>query len=329
MSSFLSPLANDASRALAARAMQPATWLRRLRLRCSASDCLHRDRLWPPFLSQSRGVVLDGRWYCTTECFHDHLMAQVRGLLAGVVRERPRRHRIPLGLLLVTSGVISQQQLREALRQQSRSAGEKLGRVLCEMGFVASDQLTAALANQWGCPVYPLDPQSLLLGCHDLVPFALLQSACAVPVFVSSDGRTLHLAFGERLDHTTLYAVEQMLGCRTIACIAEEASVIKSLEELRRGAATCESSFDTMRDPREIAWTIRSYAGEYRATHIAVARASSYLWVRFRSGSLTRDLLFRIRSEADPARVTLPPAKVFSNSADTQEGGVSDAVEPL
>lgn len=329
MSSFLSPLPNESSRAMAARAAQPVNWLRRFRLRCSAPDCPHRGRLWPSFLSQSHGVVLDGRWYCSTECFHDHLMAHVRGLLAGSVRERPRRHRIPLGLLLVTSGAISQQQLREALQHQSHSAGEKLGRVLCQMGFVASDQLTAALANQWGCPVYPLDPQSPLLGCHDLVPFALLQSACAVPVFVSSDGRTLHLAFGERLDHTTLYAVEQMLGCRTIACIAEEASVIKSLEELRRGAATAESSFDTMRDPREIAWTIRSYAGEYRASHIAVARASSYLWVRFMSGSLTKDLLFRIRSEADLARTTFPPAKVFSNPADTQGDGVSDAAESL
>lgn len=168
------------------------------------------------------------------------------------------------------------------------------------------DRGLKALAIQSRCPVYPLDPQSPLLGCHDLVPFALLQSARAVPVFVSSDGRTLHLAFGERLDHTTLYAVERMLGCRTIACIAEETSVLKSLEELRRGAVTAESPFDTMRDPREIARTIRSYAGEYSASHIAVARASSYLWVRFMSGSLARDLLFRIRSEADLAYGSQP-----------------------
>ena len=60
-----------------------------------------------------------------------------------------------------------------------------------------------------------------------------------------------------------------------------------------------------------------------------MTRASSYLWVRFMSGSLTKDLLFRIRSEADLARTTLPGAKVFSNPADTQGDGVSDAAESL
>lgn len=311
--------------------ISPMNWLRRLRLRCAAPDCAHRSRLWPPFSLHGHGVVLDGRWFCTTDCMETHLMTQVRGLLAGSVRDRPRRHRLPLGLLLVNQGAISQQQLREALHSQTLSSGEKLGRVLCQMGVVASGELTAALAHQWGCPVYPLDPQSPVLSCQDLLPLTLLESARAVPVYISADGRTLHLAFGERLDHTTLYAVEQMLGCRTIACAADETAIAKVLEELRRGAALTETSFDTMRDPREIARTIANYAAEYRASRIALARASAYLWVRFSASSqFSRDLLFRIRQEPDFSRAPSPPgAKVLPDPADSRRDGVPDAAEPL
>jgi hypothetical protein len=136
----------------------------------------------------------------------------------------------------------------------------------------------------------------------------------------------LHLAFGDRLDHTTLYAVERMLKCRAIACVADETAVAKVLEELHRGAGEAESSFDTMRDPREIAWTIRSYAGEYRASQIAVARASAYVWVRFASRRLTRDLLFRIRSATEQLASTSSSAlKVLSNPADRGADGVPHA----
>ncbi len=312
------------------RALAAPAWLRRWRLRCASPDCELRGHLWPTFagpsfLGKSRGVMLDGRWYCSGECLLGPLMTQVRSLLAGPARERPRRHRVPLGLLLVNRGSLSPQQLREALQAQASHGGEKLGSVLRHLGFVPAEEVTAALAHQWGCPVFPLDPQAPLLGFQDLVPLPLLESACAVPVYVSPDGGTLHLAFGERLDHTTLYSVERMLGRRTIACVAEETAVVRALEEMRRRDAEPDSCFDTMRDPREIAWTIRSYAGEYRASQITLARASSYLWVRFVSRH-PRDLLFRIRSAADP----IPPSAPFSPkllfpSADRQEEAISDA----
>jgi hypothetical protein len=317
-------------------AFQPLLWLQRFRLQCAAPDCTHRGKLWSTWRAKARGLTLGGRWYCTAECFHEHLVSSVRGLLASAAPPRPRRHRLPLGLLLVNNGVISHQQLREALQVQAQlqaqsggeKSGEKLGHLLREMRIIAADDLTAALASQWGCPVYPLDPRAPLFGCQDLLPLPLLEAARAVPVYVSPDGGSLHLAFGERLDHTTLYAVERMLGCRTIACVANEESVGLRLEEMHRTNSIAETSFDTMRDPREIAWTIRSYAGEYRAVTINVARASSYLWVRFSRRRFARDLLFRIRSASEAVVATALPvfsSKVPADSADTRSEGVSNA----
>lgn len=312
------------------RPLSPAAWLQCWRLRCASQDCGQRARLWPSFLGKTRGVTFDGRWYCTGECLLGPLITQTRGLLAGSGRERSRRHRVPLGLLLVHRGSISPRQLREALRAQSDSSGQKLGCLLRRMGVVAAEELTAALAHQWGCPVFPLDPQTPILGCQDLLPLDLLESVRAVPVYVSPGGRSLHLAFGERLDHTTLYAIERMLHCRAIACVADESAVASLLEQLHRGPSESVSSFDTMREPREIAWTIRSFAGEYQASQITLARASAYIWVRFASAHLTRDLLFRIRPGPQQlASAASFSSKALSAPADRRKDGVSDAAELL
>ena len=56
---------------------------------------------------------------------------------------------IPLGRLLVEEGLISEEQLAEALSEQQESR-ELLGQILVERGAVATADLAAALAEQFG-----------------------------------------------------------------------------------------------------------------------------------------------------------------------------------
>lgn len=60
----------------------------------------------------------------------------------------------PLGRLLVEKGVISEQELKQALAAQS-ATGKRLGEVLVEKGVVSGPALTLALAEQWGIEVSP------------------------------------------------------------------------------------------------------------------------------------------------------------------------------
>jgi MSHA biogenesis protein MshE len=62
-----------------------------------------------------------------------------------------RPERIRLGDLLLQQKLISQEQLKGALEDQSRS-GRKLGRVLIESGYLSEDQIGEALARQLGVP---------------------------------------------------------------------------------------------------------------------------------------------------------------------------------
>src|SRR5688572_27318626 len=55
--------------------------------------------------------------------------------------------KVRLGDVLVQQKLLSQEQLRQALDQQSRS-GRRLGRVLVDMGLVNEDKMSEALAKQ-------------------------------------------------------------------------------------------------------------------------------------------------------------------------------------
>jgi hypothetical protein len=308
-----------------------AKWWGRLLRHCAGVDCPHRGKLWPAWLRKAPGVDFEGRWYCEIGCLKPLLAFRVHTLLSSFLLERPRTHRVPIGLLLVNRGAISQEQLRDALRLQREAGRDRIGDWLLQMGAVTEHQLTAALGQQWGCPTFPLERQTAQLAWSDLLPLPLLEAACAVPAYASPDGRLLHLAFGERLDHTTLYAIEQMLGCRTLSSVAVASAVARVLDDLRRHAAKEETCFDTIRDPQEMTWIICSYADELKAAKISLARASGFIWVRFHRRKSARDLLFRISPAATPTFFEKSPgrAKGFAVSADTGKDGVSDACTSL
>jgi hypothetical protein len=64
----------------------------------------------------------------------------------------------PLGAILVDRGVLSEDQLQGALREQRRS-GRLLGEVLVEAGIVSAFSLTRALSEQHGVKLGPVDDE--------------------------------------------------------------------------------------------------------------------------------------------------------------------------
>jgi hypothetical protein len=302
-------------------------WLESLTHRCASAECTHSGKLWSAWLHAASAVEFEGRWYCGLPCLKSSVTFRIHTLLASFRQEKPRAFRLPLGLLLINRGYLSKGQLRSALQQQREFGRGRIGEWLLQLGMVTEEQLTQALGQQWACPVFPLDLQPPKASWGDLLPVPLLESACAVPVHASPDGRLVHLAFADRVDHTLLYAVEQMLGCRTVACVSSASAIAHFLEHLRRTAPREEASFDTVRDPRDMAATISNYAEELQATRISLARAAAYLWVRFHRNRSSRDLLFRVLPEPpftfSDRLCGLP--KAFPVSADKGKDGVSYA----
>lgn len=62
-----------------------------------------------------------------------------------------QKKKIRIGDLLVQSGIVSEEQLMNALKEQKRT-GRKLGKTLIDLGYVDEDQLLSLLSRQLGIP---------------------------------------------------------------------------------------------------------------------------------------------------------------------------------
>ncbi|HEU5298980.1 MAG TPA: ATPase, T2SS/T4P/T4SS family [bacterium] len=108
--------------------------------------------------------------------------------------KNPRRR---IGDILVEGGVVTPEQLHEALARQRRTR-ERLGRVLVEMGAATELQIAQALADQLGLRFINLAGQRLDPAAIRLVPEVLARKRRIVPV--SFDGDSLLVALADPLD---------------------------------------------------------------------------------------------------------------------------------
>jgi len=235
-------------------------------------------------------------------------LLEVLGRAHSVPQSAPTApHRIPLGLLLLSRQQLTAGQLRMALEAQREAAGRgqspdlrKIGAWLQELGFSTEVEVTAALARQWSCPVLresagATDPSrfsslfpAVFSSAFSGIPVPLLESFQMMPVELVEATGTLLMAFSEGIDYTVLYAIEQMLGYRTEACLVCPSTLRKSLEALGRERGTSVAIFEGMEDAGECAHIVGSYSARVKAEEIRVARCGDHLWIR----------LERLRQEA-------------------------------
>jgi Type II secretion system (T2SS), protein E, N-terminal domain len=268
---------------------------------CGRPDCVRARSLWRR-LRLRHGVLLQGARYCPDQCL-EHALREALRRTQPPRKRSPGNHRVPLGLLLLSRQQLTAEQLRQALEAQHAAGRGRIGEWLQDMGFASDVEITAALARQWACPVlhagsFPLDPASARI---PQLPLSLLEAFAMAPVDYIPATATLHMAFGEGIDYTVLYAIEQMLGCHTEPCLVLPSLLRRTLAgrcELRRES---ELVFDRVADTAELARMIRSYAVCAAATEIRLAACGSHLWVRLlRAARHPLDMLLRGASQTAP-----------------------------
>jgi hypothetical protein len=264
---------------------------------CENSACRQRKIFWPAWLRNDEGILLQGQWYCSPECFEEAARSTLFRLLPAANEGVKRRHRIPIGLLLLSRGTINDQQLKRALLLQRQKGSGKIGEILQEIRAVSEQDITEGLAAQWGCPVYPLGKGREFLQCASLVPLTLLEAGHMLPVHYLKLQKTLYMAFVEGVDRTALYAVEQMLHLRTIPCIVSETDLSEALESFRHNGSQSTTVFENANEPLEMARTTRSYAWQVGAKEVWAARSGRFIWVRMQTEQDYKDILFHAFGE--------------------------------
>ena len=115
----------------------------------------------------------------------------------------------PLGSLLVEDGVLSIDDLAEALAQQALT-GQPLGEILSAQGHVTDVELATALARQRGMTVGDLGRQRPSDEALAMLPEAFARAHCVLPLDMM-DG-TLRVVMGEPSDTVVAAVNEEVIG---------------------------------------------------------------------------------------------------------------------
>jgi twitching motility protein PilT len=118
---------------------------------------------------------------------------------------------IRIGDLLVMNGLITVEQLRDALRMQSQKGG-KLGSILVELGHISAKSLLEFLGKQHHVPGADLFQTTACKDYTSIVPTRIITKYRVLPLNV--EGRTIQLAMESPNELAAIHEVEFLTGRR-------------------------------------------------------------------------------------------------------------------
>ena len=141
-----------------------------------------------------------------------------------------------LGEMLVDVGVVTEEQLEEALKMQ-KGSGKRLGTVLVDEHFITETQLIETLRMQLGIDFVDLNKTKIDPSMVSLVPKAVAKKERVVPVRLVKD--TLYLAMEDPMNFMAIENIKNSTRKRVVPMIAYSRSIDRALNVLyeNEGAA--------------------------------------------------------------------------------------------
>ncbi|MEO0096143.1 MAG: hypothetical protein ABIL46_03360 [candidate division WOR-3 bacterium] len=133
-----------------------------------------------------------------------------------------------IGELLVKSGIITEEQLNEALHKQAQEK-KKLGEILIEMGYITPHDLIWLLSEQASIPFIELKPDILNKEIIQSFPEKLLYQYCIIPLY-EIEGK-LYVATGNPADTEGIEKIKEIAKKEVIVSGAEPQKIIALLDK--------------------------------------------------------------------------------------------------
>jgi hypothetical protein len=253
---------------------------------CASEQCAAgRLERW---MRRDNGVYLNDRWYCGGACAQSALLEVLAGAPRSSPASRPRAHRLPLGLLMLSRGVIDEEQLKAALNAQGEAPELRIGECLVRLGAVKGEDITRALGAQHSLPVLvAFEPEP-----DHGIPLTLLEASRCVAFRGSYQQGIVYVGFAGSIDRSLLNAAEAVLGALCEPCIVDSHTIEEHLAARRQLKNDNEVVFETRNSAQEIVRSVQSYVEQARAEMMRVAATREYFWVKLQ-GTRQLDLLFR------------------------------------
>lgn len=132
-----------------------------------------------------------------------------------------------LGQVLVERGVITAQQLEQALAHQTQHGG-LLGQALVQLESVTEEEVALALTAQYGFPYLPLENYEIDDELAGLIPETIARQYCLV--VIDRIGNALTLAMADPSNIKAIEEVELRTKCVVQTFVSTPSDVLKAIE---------------------------------------------------------------------------------------------------
>ncbi len=132
-----------------------------------------------------------------------------------------------LGEILIERRLIDAEELERALELQ-KERGDKIGKILVDMGFLAQREMLSALSDQLAIPLAGFDaPPPMGPELEGLSPRFMRQSRF-VPIALEDS--TVTIAMADPLDFETISTIRSFCGLRVRTALAAEQEILDAIE---------------------------------------------------------------------------------------------------
>lgn len=140
---------------------------------------------------------------------------------------KKKQERKRLGDLLVEAGLITEEQLQEALKE--KAPGQKLGDALLQRGYITEQQLIEVLEFQLGIPHvslyrYPIDPK-----LTNLIPKEFAKRHMVMPL--KMEGERLLVAMADPMDFFVIDDLRLSTGFQIETAIASKDDILRAIHK--------------------------------------------------------------------------------------------------
>jgi type IV pilus assembly protein PilB len=152
--------------------------------------------------------------------------------------------RLRLGDMLVRDGLLTPEQLREALAAKAENRHQRLGEIVVERGWVSGTDLGKALAEQHGLQFIELGQSPIDDAAVDLLPERLARRYNALPIKFDSEDSVL-VAVADPTDVVTSDDLKLALGLNVRLAVVEAADIERTLTRIYRTEVEVEDAAPT------------------------------------------------------------------------------------
>jgi hypothetical protein len=269
-------------------------------LKAITSKCGTCQRSWAmrQISTRNAGIRMHDCWYCSPRCFTLAAEKAISQLLTSKPEHPNHAARMPLGLLLISRGLLTSEKLKEVTSEQKEAGGD-IGELLVGRGIVTEKQVTACRATQWGCPVFSLPKDGVRSIIQ--VPPTLIQLYAMIPLHYVAATNLLLVGFVHGVEYGLLYVIEQITGCKTQPCFVTPSDFHTQIEAKQKEqppepgaeAPPKELKFEPIQTPAQMARILCDSGLDMEADEAVIGKCKEYLWARLKHAPKTIDLLFK------------------------------------